>query len=76
MYDLILSCVELLFLDTNTISGTLHNCFEKLSNLKKLFMFSNLITGSVPPSIGELKHLGKLQRYLVSEYVPFVLTMD
>ncbi|RCV22444.1 hypothetical protein SETIT_4G221200v2 [Setaria italica] len=49
--------LEVLFLATNKISGTIPQEIEHLSNLTLLRMEQNLLTGNLPSSLGNLQNL-------------------
>ena len=53
--------MELLILDNNKLSGSLPgNFIGQLNHLRSLYLQQNLLTGSFPADVGELKNLYEL----------------
>ncbi len=55
--------VEVLYLDTNQLSGSIPAELGNLSNLKWLYLHTNQLSGSIPPELGNLSSLTFMRLY-------------
>jgi len=52
-----------LWLDDNSLTGTIPSSLGSLSELQRLYLQGNSLTGTIPPSLGELSELYRLYLY-------------
>jgi len=67
--ELYVMSIEVIYLDSNHLSGTLDACIGDLKDLRFLYLFENELSGVIPIEISDLYSLGAHHSYCISDFL-------